>query len=259
MLKLLFLPGALFLLVILFRVVIPQISTAPWKRLLDNARYHRHRKEMDKSDKLLEKAVLKYPERPEVYLEYFLNNSDSADLKKRFDIISAGYKKTGDPVLRFFIGSTYLEHGLFSDADRHLDNPGCREYMLSKGITLLPELYYEQGDYDKAETEFEDFYRRLYNDDRDFNELLSEMSPQDLIMIALIKKAAGEDYKTIMDFAPKTSVHSNMSWRDFLSVLHGKLNSLDPATIGIQGDAGEFNRKRREYFQSRIQLIESYL
>ena len=259
MLKLLFLPGALFLLVILFRVVIPFVSTAPWKRLLDSARYHRQRKEMFKSDRLLEKAVEKYPDQPEVYLEFYLNYSESDNLKRRFEIIKKGFEITGDTVLGFFIGSTYLEHGHYTEAEKLLTSVEIRDYMIKKGITLLPELYYEQGNYQKAEAEFELFYRELYNDDRDFSELLKEMSPQDLMMLALIRKATGGDHFSIMAYAPKTSVHSNMSWRDLLSVLQDKLKALSPAVISITGDPGEFNRRRRDYFQSRIQLIESYL
>ena len=259
MLKLLFLPGALFLLVILFRVVIPFVKTAPWKRILDNARYHRHREEMEKSDILLEKAVSKYPDRPEVYLEYYLNHSDSGNLKKRFDVILSGWTNTGDVILAFFIGSTYLEHGLFKEAAEYLDTPECRDYMLKKGITLLPELYFEQGNLERAEREFRLFYENLYNDGESFEKVLSELSPRDLITLALIRKESGDEYRAIMDYAPRTSVHSNMSWRDFLSVLQDKLKSLSPATTGITGDPGDFNRKRREYFQSRINLIESYL
>jgi len=70
--KLLFLPGALFLLVILFRVVIPYFSVAAWKRLIDSALYHRSRGENVKSDILIDKALKKYPSQPEVYLDYFL-------------------------------------------------------------------------------------------------------------------------------------------------------------------------------------------
>lgn len=258
MLKLLFLPGALFLLVIFFRVVVPYISTAPWKRMIDSALYHRTRKETEKSDALLEKALRKYPNRPEVYLEYFLNYSESQNLKNRFDVLSEGFEKTGDAVLSFFIGSTYLEHGMFSDAEKHLDSPECRDYMLNKGVTLLPQLYYEENNYPKAEEEFNLFYQNLYSL-KNVDELFNEMSPQDLIMLAIIRKKAGEDYKTVMDFAPKSSVHSDMSWQDLLSSLQDKLKKLSPAEISITGDAGEFNRRRKDYFQSRIDLIQSYL
>ncbi|MBI9106946.1 MAG: hypothetical protein JEZ04_09400 [Spirochaetales bacterium] len=259
MLKLLFLPGAIFLLVIFFRVVIPFISTAPWKRLIDSALYHRSREETAKSDALINKALLKYPDRPEVYLEYFLNYSESENLKKRFEVISNGYKRTNDVILGFFIGSTYLEHGKYSEAAALLDSPECRKYMIKKGITLLPELYFEQGNFSKAEEEFESFYRELYSDDGDFEKILEEMSPQDLIMLALIRKNSGSDYQKIMGYSPKSSIHSDMSWQDLRTALQDKLKNLKPAAVAISGDPGEFNRRRREYFQSRINLIESYL
>ena len=259
MLKLLFLPGALFLLVILFRVVIPYISTAPWKRLIDSALYHRSRKEYDKSDMLLQKAVSKYPGQPEVYLDYFLNYGDEGNLKDRFEILMKGYQITADRVLAFFIGSTYLEHGLFTEAEKYLSTEESRKYMLETGITLLPELYYEKGDYARAEEEYVDFYSGLYKNDRNFSDTLKEMSPKDLITLALIRKASDGDYMSIMNLAPKTSVHSGMSWRDLLTSLQEKFKSLNPAVSGITGDPGDFNRKRRDYFQTRIKLIESYL
>ena len=259
MAKLLFLPGALFLLVIFFRVVLPYISTAPWKRIIDSALYHRSRKEFDKSDALLNKALQKYPDRPEVYLEYFLNYSESENLKNRFEVILEGYKKTNDVVLCFFIGSTYLEHGQFNEAESLLGSSECRRYMLKKGVTLLPQLYFEMGDYTKAESEFELFYRELYNEDGKFEKVLEEMSPEDLIMLALIKKHSGQDYLNIMNYSPKSSIHSDMSWQDLRSSLQDKIKNLKPVTVSITGDPGEFNKKRKEYFQNRIQLIESYL
>lgn len=197
--------------------------------------------------------------RPEVYLDYFLNYGESEDLKKRFEIISEGYNKTNDVILAFFIGSTYLEHGKYAEAASLLESPECREYMLKKGITLLPELYYEQGDFIKAEKEFESFYRTLYNDDGEFEKILSGMSPQDLITLALIRNSSGGDHLRIMGYAPKSSIHADMSWQDLRAALQDKLKKLKPAAVGITGDPGEFNRKRREYFQSRINLIESYL
>jgi len=75
----------------------------------------------------------------------------------------------------------------------------------------------------------------------------------------LIRKSAGSDYVKIMDCASKSSIHSDMSWQDLHSALQDKLNNLKPAAVGITGDPGEFNRKRKEYFQNRINLIESYL
>ncbi len=259
MLKLLFLPGALFLLVIFFRVVVPYISTAPWKRLIDSALYHRSRKEIDKSDSLLIKALHKYPMQPEVYLEYFLNYSEAENIKSRFDVIFDGYQKTNDVILGFFIGSTYLEHGELENAEQLLDTEICREYMLKRGITLLPELYFEMGDYPKAEKEFLSFYRELYNSEGNLDDMLAELSPQDLVMLALIRKKSGGDYLSVMNYAPKSSIHSDMSWQDLLTSLQDKFIKLKPASTGLSGDPGEFNRRRKEYYQSRIQLIESFL
>lgn len=259
MLKLLFLPGAIFLVVILFRVIIPNLKIAPWKRMIDDAAYHRHRDNFTKSDEIIEKAIRRFPDKPQVYLDFFLNHSDSSNLKQRFEVLMDGYAKTGDTILAFFIGSTYLEHGQYDKALEYLDTDECRNYMLKKGTTLIPEIYLGKKDFKKAEEEYIAFYSELYGKKDDLSDLLSEMSPQDLVLLALIKKEAGEEYNSIMDSAPKSSVHTNMSWVDLLKAFQDKLSNLKPAKTGIDGDAGEFNRKRREYFQSRIALIQSYL
>ena len=145
--SILFLPGLLFLLVILFRVIVPLLKTPGWQRLLERARYLRHKGEDEKGDNLLQNAVEKYPRQPEVYLEYFLNHSNSKDLKGRFAILQKGFEQTKNRAIAFFIGSGYLEEGMFAEASEYLEAPGCREYLLEKRIPLLPQFYYEQGDY----------------------------------------------------------------------------------------------------------------
>lgn len=55
----------------------------------------------------------------------------------------------------------------------------------------------------------------------------------------------------------KFSYH--LSWKDYLALLKEQFEELKPAVTGIMGGAGEFNRRRREYFQERIRLVESYL
>ncbi len=259
MFKLLFIPGAIFLLVIFFRVLIPYISTAPWKRIIDSALYYRSKKEFDKSDALLDKAITKYPKQPEVYLDYFLNYSHSENLKKRFEVLYDGYKITNDVILGFFLASIYLEHGMLSESEKLLNSEECRKYMLKRSITLLPQLYYEKHEYKKAEEEFESFYKELHEHEGNFTELLNELSPRDLLMLALIKKEAGEDYEEIMKNAPKSSIYSDMSWQDLLYSLEEELKNLKPAEVAINGNPGEFNRRRREYFKKRIELIQSHL
>ena len=260
MLKFLFLPGALFLGVILLRVVIPYISTSGWKRILDSARYSRFHKDFNKADRLLEKAVEKYPNQAEVYLEYFLNHSDSTNLEHRFKILNRGYEKTKDTALSFFLGSTYLEHGEFDKAIFHLNGKECRNYMKARRLTLLPQLYYEQGRYSAAEKEFIDFYSDLFGiENAEFESNLDRLSPQELLTLAMIKKESGFEYSKILNLAPKSSFHSDMSWKDLLQSLKESFNALEPAVTGIDGDPGEFNRRRKEYYSRRIRLIESYL
>ncbi|MCK5198306.1 MAG: hypothetical protein KAR21_08145 [Spirochaetales bacterium] len=255
----LFLPGAIFLLVIFFRVVLPLLKNPAWKRLIDDARYERSRENSGKSDLLLEKAIKKYASIGQVYLEYFLNYSDSSDLQKRFLLLLEGYKNTGDTVLGFFIGNTYLEEGDYINALNFLKQIEIVNYMKDKHIPLLAQLYYEEGDYNKASLEYEQFYRTVFNDKRPLNELLSEQSASDLILYSLIIHEAGGEWESVMSLIPKSSVHIESSWRDYLDQLQNQLKNLKPAITGINGDPGEFNRKRKLYYTSRINLIQSWL
>ena len=255
----LFLPGAIFLLVIFFRVALPLMKNPAWKRLIDDARYERSRENWSKSDLLLEKAIEKYASIGQVYLEYFLNYSDSANLQKRFLLLLEGYKKTGDTVLAFFIGNTYLEDGDYINALKFLKQKEIISYMEEKHIPLLAQLYYEEGDYNKASLEYEQFYRTVFNDKRPLNEMLSEQGASDLILYALISHDSDKDWKSIMSLIPKSSIHIESSWRDYMDKLQNQLKNLKPAVTGINGDPGEFNRKRKLYYTSRINLIQSWL
>jgi tetratricopeptide (TPR) repeat protein len=258
-LSILFLPGGLFLLVIFFRVALPAIKLPAWKRRLQKAQYERLRKNFDKSDRILAQAVEKFPDRPDVYLEYFLVHSASQDLKHRFEVLLTGYERTKSADLAFFIGSAYLEEGLFEKAEHYLCREGVEAYMINKKVPLLAQLYYEDGRLERAEEEYLRFHRKLDPQAADDKELLSALSAQDLCLYVLISKALGADWRQIMDLVPKSSVHSEMSWKDYLSLLQEQYGKLEPASTGIQGDPGAFNRHRREFFQERIQLIESYL
>jgi tetratricopeptide (TPR) repeat protein len=258
-LSILFLPGGLFLLVIFFRVVVPAIKLPAWKRSLQKAQYERLRKHFDKSDRILSQALEKFPDRPDVYLEYFLVHSAAKDLKHRFEILLSGYERTRSADLAFFIGSAYMEEGLFEQAETFLRREGVEAYMINKKVPLLAQLYYEHGEARRAEEEYLRFYRKLDPAAADDTELLRGLSAQDLCLYVLIRRAMGADWRQIMDLVPKSSVHSDMSWKDYLSLLKEQQGKLEPATTGIQGDPGTFNRHRREFFQERIQLIESYL
>ena len=132
--------------------------------------------------------------------------------------------------------------------------------MKERRLTLLPQLYYEQGLYSEAENEFIDFYSDLFGIEKaNFQDSLDKLSPQELLTLAMIRKEAGNEYSEILQLAPKSSFHSDMSWKDLLQSLKESFNSLEPAVTGINGDPGEFNRRRKDYYSRRIQLIESYL
>ncbi|MFW5747669.1 MAG: tetratricopeptide repeat protein [bacterium] len=250
---LLFIPGGLFLLVVFIRVGLPYLRTPAWRRPLKSAAYHRYRDEWEKSDEILEKALGRFPDRSEVYLEYYLNHSDSADLKRRFEILKQGWKRTGAVQLGFFLGSSYLENGEYDKAKEILDTPQCREYMKDRRIPMIPQLYLEMGDWERAEEEFLDFHGIGIDTE------LEDLEAEELILLALIRKAEGGDWAEIMRYAPKEGIHMAMTWKDYLAKLKNRYKDLKPAVTGIEGDPSRFNERRREFFIKRIRLIEDYL
>ncbi|MCF7928962.1 MAG: hypothetical protein K9L68_08625 [Spirochaetales bacterium] len=298
----LILPGAIFLMIIFLRVILPMIKNPQWKRMLNNARYHRHRKNFEKSDAILEQAIKKYPDEAGVYLDYYLNHSKTEDLQHRFQVLFEGYERTKNIGIAFFIGSAYLEEGKFAKARQYLDNPDVRRYMRERNIPLIAQLEYEAGDYRRARHEFLDFYRKLLESggerrkvadagsvsaeadvqsavsasapdpagenegkteepitDPETEKILSELTARELTLYVLIIKAEGGDWIREMNRVKPSGFHAEMSWSDYLSMLKEAQSELKPAETGINGDPGEFNRRRRAYYQERIRLIEDYL
>ncbi len=252
-------PGALFLLVVFFRVGLPYLKSPAWKRMIDNARYYRHRENLDKSDALLEKAVGKFPDRPEVYTEYFLNHSQSSDLKMRMAVLVAGYERTEDTVLSFFLGNALFENGDFTEARKYLDTDACREYMIHLRVPLFAQLLYEENSFNEAEIEFLSFYNAVFHESNGSERILGDLSAQELTLYVLILKALKKDWRKVMNIVPRTSVHSDMGWKDYLSLLRDEYRDLKPAVTGISGDPSEFNRRRAVFYRERIKLVETYL
>jgi len=258
-LYLLYLPGALFLLVVLFRVVVPWFRSPGWRRMINSAMYKRYRGDMEASNLILEKAIKRYPMRPEVYIEYFLHYDDRGNLQRKYEVLKEGFEKTENPAIGFFLGSGYLENGDYENASRFLLREDVRRYMLEKQIPLIVQYYYKRGEYRRAKAEYIDFYRRVYPHFKSFDELLSSLSPQELIDYVLILKALGERYTEVMDKLPIKSIRSEGGWKDYLSILRKEYEKLKPAVKGIEGDPGRFNRERKNYYEERISLIESYI
>lgn len=258
-LYLLFIPGALFLFVILFRVVIPIIKTPAWKRLIDSARYERLKKNNSKSDALLEKAVRKFPDLSQVYLEYFLSHSASGNIKKRFQILKTGTERAPHPSLWFFLGSAYLEEGAFSKAQEVFERDGCIKYMRNKKIPLKAELFFESRNILRAKDEYLSFYKSLSADIKTEQELIKALSARELLLYLLILKELGEDYRSVMKNIPVRSIHSDMGWKDLYEFILDEYKSLEPAEFGIYGDPERFNQRRKDYYLKRLHLIEEYI
>lgn len=256
--KLLYLPGLLFLLVIFFRVILPLLKTPGWKRSLDAARYERAKKNFP-SPIVLEKAVDKYTDQPAVYLEYYLNHSNAADLQNRFSVLLKGHERTHDTALAFFMGSAYLEEGDWERAEAILEQPDIKNYLSEKHIFLLPLLYMEKQDWQKAEEAFWDYHRINPQNIKARDESLCSMSAQDLLPLVLIQRARGKDWKQTMAILPIKSVHSDMSWNDYREQLVERLESLKEASTGIQGSPDRFNRRRRDFFNERLALVDEWI
>ncbi|MFP4490008.1 MAG: hypothetical protein ACLFNZ_00920 [Spirochaetaceae bacterium] len=68
-----------------------------------------------------------------------------------------------------------------------------------------------------------------------------------------------EDWKKIMEGAPKSGVQVSMTWKDYLKTLTEKTRELSPAQTGIEGDPSSFNKGRKDYYNERIHIVENYL
>jgi len=257
--KLLFLPGILFLLVIFFRVFLPMIKNPAWKRALNNARYERSRKKMEKSDSILKKAISSYPNQPEVYLEFYLNHSKSTDLKERFDALYKGWENTKDTTLAFFIGSAYLEEGILDKAEEFLEMPAVHDYVKAQHIFLHPQLYIDQKRWEDAEKSFWDFHNLTKADKKERMSSLSEMSALDVIPLITILKAQNKNWQEVMQLIPVKSFHSTMSWVDLRAQFKENLSTLQKAKTGIHGSPENFNRRRKSFFQERLDMVEDWI
>ena len=191
--------------------------------MLNNARFERSRKNMEKSDKILSSAVEKFPGESAVYLEYFLNHSNGADLKSRFDVLSRGYETTGAVPLAFFIGSSFLEEGELDKAQEILTEEKVAAYIKDKHVFILPLLYIEQEQWDAAENAFWAAHGADHEDEIKKEKLLEEMSAQDLLPLVMINRAKGLDWVTTMARVPMSSIHSDMSWIDYRTQLDESL------------------------------------
>ncbi len=258
-LYLLYLPGAIFLLVILLRVVIPWFKFPGWKRMINSAMYKRYRGDKEGSNVILEKAIRRYPTKPEVYIEFFLHYDDGGDLRKKYEVLKDGFEKTRNPAIAFFLGSGYLENGDYENAGRFLMQETVKQYMLDKQVPLAVQYYYKIGKYKRAKEEYINFYSKVYPRFKDVEELLKNLSPQELIDYVLILKKLGDNYEIIMDKIPIKSVRSEGGWKDYLSILKREYKGLKPAVSGIHGDPEKFNRERKLYYEERISVIEEYL
>ncbi|MBI9102554.1 MAG: hypothetical protein JEY99_09075 [Spirochaetales bacterium] len=254
--KLLFLPGILFLFVIFFRVILPLIKTPAWKRALNSARYERVQKNMEKSDRYLTLAVNKYPNEPAVYLEYYLNHSESQDLFSRFETLHKGWELTKDTALEFFIGSVYLEEGDFEKAAAILEKPEIVDYTSSRHIFIHPLLYMDMGDYDKALEEYWKFHGVNPANEAEIQAAISSQSAQDLLPLVMIQRSTGGPWLETMKNVPAKSMHSDMSWTDYEKQLKEQLKNLKPAKTGIFGSPERFNARRKKFYNERLDIVK---
>lgn len=268
MIKILILPGALFLAVILLRVVIPMLKSPGWKRIIDKARYERLKERPERSDQILTKAIARFPRQPEIYLEYFLNHSEKTNLQQRFQTLRRGWEMTQDPVLGFFLGNAFLEEGDYKSAEELLIREDVQDYALRKKIPVTAQLHYEKGEYDRAVQSFLKFYNLetssgsgsfTMEDIKDLDLSASQIPPRHLVLLALILKQLKAPYTDIMALLPSRSFHSTGSWQDTLARFREEEKKVTPAHQGIYGPANSFNANRKRFYQERISLIEEYM
>ena len=253
---LLYVPGILFLLVILFRVVLPLIKEPRWKRLIDSARYQRNKENPKKSDDLLAKAVSSAPERPEPVMEYYLNYSDPGDLQHRFKVLHEGWKRTGDTPLAFMVGSAYVEEGELETAEHILGEAKVLDYMRKRRVFVYVHLLRELGKLDDAEKAY---FTVLGHTRMNKEQTLDEQTALDLCPYLFLLKSRGEDPSPVMERIPLTSVRSDMGWADLQLQFQEMKEASRLARTGIHGPAEAFNRRREAFLEDHLNLIKAHI
>ncbi len=250
---------AVFVSVIIFLYYIyPNMKRPKWERRLISAKYLRDRQFFKEADGVLEKAISETPSATQLYVTYFNNYSTQENMEKIFRTVSSGYEKTGNPAAGAVTAWCYIEEGEFDKAEKILENEETDDFCIENNLPLKARFFYKKEEFEKGEEEFEKFYKRLFPEAESDYELYSELKPDELITLVLLRKKINKSWKATAKIIPTESLHTEYSWKNFHEKLLEKRDSFKIET-GIYGDNTNIYNSRKKELDETIETVENFL
>ncbi len=145
-------------------------------------------------------------------------------MEKLYKTVSAGYEKSGNPAAGAVTAWCYIEESEFEKAENILEISEVQDFCYENNLPLKARFFYKMNDYEKSEAEFEAFYKKLFPDAENDYELYSELRPDELITLVILRKRINKSWKATAKIIPEESLHSDYSWKGFLEKLLAKRN-----------------------------------
>ena len=250
---------AVFVSVIIFLYYIyPNMKRPKWERRLISAKYLRDRKFFQQADEVLEKAIGETPSASQLYITYFNNYSTLENMEKLYKTVSTGYEKSGNPAAGAVTAWCYIEESEFEKAQKILELSEVQDFCYENNLPLKARFFYKKDEYEKSEAEFEAFYKNLFPDAENDYELYSELRPDELITLVILRKKISKSWKATAKIIPEESLHSDYSWKDFHEKLLEKKESFNIQT-GIYGNNENVFKSRKKELEEALETVESFL
>ena len=250
---------AVFVSVIIFLYYIyPNMKRPKWERRLISAKYLRDRQFFKQADEMLEKAISETPSATQLYITYFNNYSSLENMEKLYKTVSAGYEKTGNPAAGAVTAWCYIEEGEFEKAENILENDEIRDFCYENNLPLKARFFYKKSEYEEAERQFEQFYKKLFPEAETDYELYSELRPDELITLVILRKKISKSWKATAKILPVESLHAEDSWKIYYEKLLEKKNSFNIET-GIYGNKENVLKSRKKELEETLETVESFI
>ena len=250
---------AVFVSVIIFLYYIyPNMKRPKWERRLISAKYLRDRQFFQQADEMLEKAISETPSATQLYITYFNNYSTLENMEKLYKTVSAGYEKTGNPAAGAVTAWCYIEEGEFEKAEEILENEEISDFCYENNLPLKARFFYKKGEYEEGEKEFEQFYKKLFPEAGNDYELYSELRPEELITLVILRKKISKSWKATAKLIPAESLHEEDSWKNYHKKLLEKKESFKVET-GIYGSSTNILARRTKELDETLETVESFL
>lgn len=249
--------------IIFLSYIYPNLKKPLWQRKLVSAGYLRLRGHGDLADGVLIKAVEKEPKAEKLYIDLFENYSTPHDMQKLYSIISKGAELTKSPGVMAAEGWCLMEEGEFDRAEKIFSDEEVYEYMKDHNLIYLAKLYFKKEDYAACEKEFIRFYETLYSSltggkPAGEKQFLSDLSPEEVILLAAARKKQGKGWRETASVIPKTSIHEEDCWEAFYSRKSELYKNLKVET-GIYGPPEQLLSLRRKELSDMIETAGEYL